>query len=301
MDDQSFPHHLTASMGYYQSRDWEIIDYHSYILPGTELAFRGPELQSLEKDQYFVCIGAAQTFGCFCEQPYPNLLQKWLDLPVLNLGYGGAGPYFFLSHDALISYMNQAKFVIVQVMSGRSESNSLFESGGLEHLTRNSDGRKIGSEPAYQELLEQHGEDYARLIIAETRLNWVNNFQLLLQKIQVPKLLLWFSQRSPSYVESYENIYTVFGQFPQLVNAQMIEKVRHYSDDYIECISNRGMPQLLISRFTGLPQAINLAYEREDLGDKSSIYNDYYFSPEMQRDAATLLLPRCQQVLELRT
>jgi hypothetical protein len=75
----------------------------------------------------------------------------------------------------------------------------------------------------------------------------------------------------------------------------MIEKIKPYCDAYVECISNRGMPQLLISRFTGEPIAINLAYQRQDLGDKTSFYNSYYFSPEMQRDAAMSLKSVCQQ------
>ncbi|NJO71194.1 MAG: hypothetical protein HC825_04805, partial [Oscillatoriales cyanobacterium RM1_1_9] len=128
-------------------------------------------------------------------------------------------------------------------------------------------------------------------------LNWVKHFQELLQAIQVPKILFWFSRRSLAYAESYETIYKLFGEFPQLVNPDMVAAIRPDADHYVECISNRGMPQLLISRFTGLPHGINLAYEREDLGDKSSIYNDYYFSPEMQRDGATALFPVCQQCL----
>ncbi|MGF1493712.1 MAG: DUF6473 family protein [Microcoleaceae cyanobacterium] len=286
-----------TKMGYYQQRDWEIIDYHSYYLEGTELEFRGPEPKILGNNQYFVCLGAAQTFGCFCEQPYPSLLQKWLDLPVLNLGYGGAGPYFFLKNQRLLEYINHSRFVIIQVMSGRSESNSLFESGGLEYLFRRSDGSQIGSEPAYQELLETYDENYVRLIVAETRMNWIQSYRQLLQAIKVPKILLWFSQRSPDYFTSYDTIYSLFGPFPQLVNLGMVNKIRKYTNTYIECISNRGIPQLLISRFTGLPIAINLAYEREDLGDKSSIYNDYYFSPEMQRGAALTLHPICQRFM----
>jgi hypothetical protein len=50
----------------YQERDWEIVDYQQYRLKNTEFDIRGPKPESLEKNKYFVCIGAAQTFGCFC-------------------------------------------------------------------------------------------------------------------------------------------------------------------------------------------------------------------------------------------
>ncbi len=137
----------------YQKRDWDIVDYQIYSLKDTDLSFRGPEPQKLEENKYFVCIGAAQTFGCFCQKPFPILLEKKLNLPVLNLGVGGAGPYFYLKEKSLISYINKARFAIIQIMSGRTESNSLFDSRGSAYLTRRSDGTKVMADPAYEQLL----------------------------------------------------------------------------------------------------------------------------------------------------
>lgn len=275
----------------YQPRDREIVDYQMYSLKDTGLSFRGPEPKSLEENQYFVCIGAAQTYGCFCERPYPKLLEEKLNLPVLNLGVGGAGPYYFLKEKALLPYINKAKFAIVQVMSGRSESNSFFESGGGEYLTRISDGFRTGADDAYQQLLKQNDEKLVKRIVAETRQNWVNNYLKLLQEIKVPKILFWFSIRSPYYQENYNHkgVQGLFGAFPQLVNSTMIKQIRKYSDDYVECISTRGRPQLMISRFTGKPAPIDML--REDLRSLYGIqkYNKYYPSPEMQIDAGQVL------------
>lgn len=52
---------------YYQETDWEVVDYHIYCLDEavidrqTNVAFlmRGPKPETLQKGQYFVCIGAA--------------------------------------------------------------------------------------------------------------------------------------------------------------------------------------------------------------------------------------------------
>ena len=280
----------------YQNRDIEIVDYQMYPLKDTDLFFRGPEPKSLEANQYFVCIGAAQTYGCFCEKPYPKLLEEKLNLPVLNLGVGGAGPLYFLKTKSLLPYINKAKFAVVQVMSGRSENNSLFESGGREYLTRLSDGIQIGSIDAYQELLRQNDERFVKKIVAETRQNWVNNYIKLLQAIKVPKILFWFSIRSPeNYRENYQNVYKLFGSFPQLVNSMMIKQVKKYSDDYVECISTRGRSQLMISRFTGKPAPIDLI--REDLRRLCGIqrHNKYYPSPEMHVDAARALEKMCKK------
>ena len=76
----------------YQDVHYEVVDYECFILGETGLYFRGPEPNQLEPSKYFVCLGAAQTFGCFCDRPYPLLLQEELGLACLNLGYGGADP-----------------------------------------------------------------------------------------------------------------------------------------------------------------------------------------------------------------
>src|SRR5687768_12640927 len=120
----------------YQARDYEIVDYQMYELPGTGLWLRGPILEALSSGNYFTCVGAAQTFGCFCDAPYPQLLSQQLGIPALNLGYGGAGPQFFSSQNALVDYINGGKFLVLQAMSGRSQSNSLFDCDGLELLKR---------------------------------------------------------------------------------------------------------------------------------------------------------------------
>lgn len=307
---------VTEHLSGYQKRDREIVDYQMYSLGKTDLWFRGPEIEYLEPGKYIACIGAAQTFGCFCEKPFPKLLQKEFDLPVLNLGYGGAGPYFFLKHQPLLDYINTAKFVIIQVMSGRSESNSLFDSGGLEFLTRRSDGVRLGANAAYKEVLEgdvwqkvPFGKRYVRGItkifgakktkrlIAETRHNWINNYQSLLNQIAVPKILFWFSKRQPAYKDRFKRLGTLFNEFPQLVNLSMVEQIKVFSDDYIECVSKRGIPQPLISRFTNEPTTINPELDRKDLGGKIWTHNIYYPSPEMHVDAAKVLAPICSRYL----
>ena len=302
----------------YQERDWEILDYQGYLLEDTGLWFRGPQPKNLKKGEYFVCIGAAQTFGCFCEKPYPTLLQEKLGLPALNLGYGGAGPYFFLLNNRkLLRYINNAKFSIIQVMSGRSENNSLFDSGGLEYLTRRSDGVKIGSRDAYKELIQGYAgnrrhtllqkryirkiyayfrRNHIKKVVAETRHNWTINYKKLLEEFEIPKILFWFSKREPEYQEKYTNVYSLFGGFPHLVNSHMINEIRKYSDEYVECISSRGSPQLLISRFTGKPTTIDPSDARKDLGTGKRLdYNSYYPSPEMQIDAANALESICKK------
>lgn len=300
----------------YQARDLEIVDYEMYRLDRTALLFRGPRPESLANGDYFTCIGGAQTFGCFCENPYPRLLGKELGLPALNLGYGGAGPEFFNRRNDLDDYLNNGRFVVVQAMSGRSQSNSMFYCGGLEIQVRRSDGHSMGSDSAYEDLLSgppwlrslsprQFGSKIARIvrrplirrILRETRTNWIESHRQWFSRIKVPIVFLWFSTRTPAYVDSVRSRWLMFGEFPQMIDAASVNEVRKLAGDYVECVSKRGSPQQLLSRFTGEPCAIDPANDRADLrvGGKWT-HNRYYPSPEMHQDAFKALIPVCKRL-----
>lgn len=282
----------------YQQVDWRVADYAPFCLdddiidPSTQrpLLIRGPRPQHLEKDAYFVCLGAAQTFGRFCARPFPTILQEKLSLPVLNISHGGAGPSFF-GGDRLLRYLNNAQFVIVQVMSGRSESNSLFKSDGIGHYRRRTDGANLNCDQAFRELLRTKPQAFISEIVEETRRNWCASYNRLLSAITVPKLLLWFSTRAPDYRQGWCNLSELFGAFPQLVNAQIVREVQQCCEAYVECTTERGMPQILVDRFTGERTIITDPWTSEPWVD-----NWYYPTPEMHEDAADLLTPACRSI-----
>ena len=300
----------------YAARDHEVIDYRMVELPGTGLWFRGPLPESLAPGSFVACLGAAQTFGCFCEEPYPRLLERELGLPVLNLGYGGAGPAFFAGQPALLELVNRARAVVVQVMSARSESNSRFESGGLEYLRRRSDGAWLGAELAWQQFLDgEHlwparrarlmrwcarraGRLQARALVAETRRRWVESSLALARALRVPSVLLWFSRRTPRYSPSLRHVGSLFGEYPQLVTAEMVARLRPAHARYVECVTSRGLPQLLCSRFTGLPCRIDPSRDRHDLAGPPWTHNHYYPAPQMHADACAALAGHLQDLLE---
>jgi len=297
----------------YQKRDWEIVDYQAYCLEGTGVWLRGPKPAKLDAGQYAVCLGAAQTYGCFCERPYPAILERRLGFTMLNLGWGGAGPLFFLRQRPLLDYVNRARFIVVQVMSARSEDNSVFESGGRELLRRRADGVEMDAASAYRAMLHDgrgtklgrlwesvahKTERRVRAVVEETRENWVRHFVELLKLVRVPRILFWFSKRSPTYGESYDRVESLFGEFPQMVNQAMIDAVRGHTDSYVECISSAGSPQLLRSRFTGQPTMVDMgdALAHAQKGQLSA-YNSYYPSPEMHEAAAQALEVGCREWL----
>jgi hypothetical protein len=298
----------------YQDRDSEVVDYRMWQLPGTDLWFRGPARRDLVAGEYVAFVGAAQTFGCLCEQPFPALLEERLHRPCLNLGYGGAGPAFFLSRPELLSYVNAAGLVVIQVMSGRSADNSLFESGGLEFLTRRADGVQLGATRAWEEvigrkpiwvplsapqLIERAAGKINRLLarplvsrlVKETLANYERDFTRLLAAIEPPIILFWFSRRKPRYQRRYDSLAGLFGEFPQLVDERTLHRLRTPRVQYVECVTHRGTPHVLRSRFTGAPVTIDPARDRPDLGGTLIGADSYYPSPEMHADAAAALFP----------
>jgi Domain of unknown function (DUF6473) len=273
---------------YYQSLDQGHFDYDLQALPGLAgRHFRGPGIDPSRP--FFACIGAAQTFGRFCERPYPTLLSERLGMPVLNLAVGGAGPRLF-GRPEFLEWINRAEFVVVQVMSARSESNSRFDNTATDGLVgvRTSDRRKMRFEEFLADLVAAEPRDVVREIVDETRENYVLGFSELLRRIFPPKVLLWLSKRSPGYQEDYSMHYGILGDFPQLVTAAMLERVQAHADAFVSCISTNGLPQRL--------WPANGPIDGTQIRD-GELVNQYYPSPDMHEEAARHLAPVCGRLV----
>jgi len=277
----------------YQRRDAHIVDYKIYELPGVDCGFRGPRPNSSE---YIACVGASQTFGRFVQTPFPQLLAEALGIETMNLGRGGTSPSFHRSDPKLLEYINRARLVIVQVLSGRSQSNSLFQiENHSDHGINLADGQKASADQFYSWLLAQDME-LAHKVVTETRDNYVSAMAQLLEAISPPKILLWFSARSPEYEESWKlPTWRLWGEFPQFVNREMVDRLRSYSDRYVECVSRRGTPQPLFDLAGNRTTFKSFALPGVEGVVKTE--NRYYPSPEMHEDAAELLIPACRELL----
>ena len=289
----------------YQRRDAEIIDYNIWKLwtPQAGFAIRGPRPASLTPGTFCTAIGAAFTFGRFAPKPYPALLGEALGLSSLNLGFAGIGPAFFNhpKNRALLNLINRSKFVTISVMSGRSQSNSRFKAEDYSQVQyKLASGKVVPADFAYQQLLEEADEATVANLVAETRERYLEEFIQLLNNITVPKILLWFSKRSPDYTESYDSLFKLFGSFPHLVNRPMIETLKPHCNAYVECVSTAGLPQTLTNRQTG--ESVSITRPRTYQNGKvyltasSLSKNSYYPSPKMHGEAVKYLLPVCQQL-----
>jgi hypothetical protein len=132
-------------------------------------------------------------------------------------------------------------------------------------------------------------------IVEETRQSWLNSYRQLLARIRPKKMLFWFATRAPDYRPGWRNLEALFGAFPQLVNATMVADLRRECDHYVECVTRRGLPQLLVDRFTGLPTTVTDAWTPNPWTK-----NWYYPSPEMHEAAARALEPACRALSDPR-
>jgi hypothetical protein len=283
----------------YAREDWNVIDYGMWRLTDSLPPLRGPAIESLAPERYGAVLGAAQVFGRFCPKPFPALLSERIGLPVLNMGFAGAGPRMFMRKNVL-DVINNATFVIVQIMSGRSLGNSVFECpnhGGTLIRRSARDAKPQLALDGWREWMRELETQFERndriaqiqSLVEETRTLWVGEMSLLREVIRPPTVLLWFSKRAMDYQEFYSDPELVFGEFPQLINARCVRAIKPLFDGFAEAITSRGSPQPLFNRFTGEPHCQNPQF-------KLPYHNAYYPSPEMQEDTAEILGPEVTRI-----
>ena len=300
----------------YQTRDIDIVDYQEFRLKDCDVPFRGPAIDpfAAAPGSFFTCLGAAQTYGCYYERPFPTLLSEALGLPVLNLAVGGTGPGFYLQYPSLIEAMNRGRFVVLQAMAARHERNSRFEPDGyVEFVTDRKKGDSVTSATAWQRIMAEEPEN-ALTYVDEVRQNWVETTRKLVKQITVPVIFFWFARRPADYAidmdaalaqikrreeggDQSHFVDALAGDFPHYVDGPSARAAATLCDGYAECLSPRGMGQPLVNRHTGKPMG-DISFEA--LGPEfvglHQTHNVYYPSAEMHEDAFRALLPAAQDV-----
>jgi glycosyltransferase involved in cell wall biosynthesis len=293
----------------YQDEDKEIIDYDYQLLPGSdaiphpngEVYYRGPAPSNLTEGGYLACIGGAQTLGRFVTQPYSDQLGKTLGLETLNLGHGGGKPRYFLECPGILEHLNKAALVVVQIPSARGGETSFFKPVSIKNAVLQNKRPGYSKSPrfadkAYKEFLENESPELVAQLQSEIRENWMEEMTQLLTAIQVPKVLLWFSTRTPDTgsgfcIQTLRYEATPNFRYPHFVNRDMVENLCLLADGYVEYVGHPGIPQPLTSRFDGRP--VHVFSKRKKNTDK----NEYYPSPEMHTEVTIRLAETCRLLI----
>lgn len=283
----------------YDQRDYEVVDYQYWKLPESGMSFRGPAFDVHDDTPYVVCAGAAQTFGCLVDKPYPAILAERLDTRSVNLGLGSAIPALF-DISEILEIINGAEVLVLQVMAGRQHGNSRLHQLGTDLVYDRRHGDRVPAHVGWQRILDEERSKLGTYV-QETQQSWTQDYRHLLTKIRVPVVLFYFSAKSRAEDpdRDADNLLTLFGQFPQLVDGSSIDRVASACAAYVECTSSRNQGHLLRSRFSGEPIEIDNAILDPRLPGRWT-HNWYYPSPEMHEDAATSLTTPIRELCQWR-
>ncbi len=283
----------------YQEEDRHLVDYRLATVPGLPdwgESFRGPHPTG---SGFVAFLGAAQTFGRLCAEPFPALVGRALSVETANLGHGGAGPEFY-QQSALLDGVRGASVVVVQIMSARSQSSPHFRSDeGLMAGVRVADGRPMVAEELFEELLEDEPSAVPEVVRGFQEASVASTIELLKALAPTPTVLLWFSvQVPPCQVSQGVDAREVLGTFPQLVTADMVEAMRPHATAYVECACTIGLPRTIVDE-AGRPSSIVLDYRLSRPEQYTVTTDNYYPSPEMHLSAAVALIPVLGPLLQL--
>lgn len=278
--------------------DDPLFDYKIYRFGRSRQIFRGP--QPNLRGKYLAFIGSSYTFGRYVDEPYPDLVAREMDVPMVNFGTDGAGAGFFLSDPEVRNAASDAHICVVQVMSATAVSNRMFTvrprrnarlhqvSDLLLGIYPEVDFERFAFTKPMLRHLRELDEQRFRLVVNEMKNAWIGRVQTLLASIECKTILFWFSQRSPDELDTEDAKPTGSG-YPFYVDGAMLETLKPSADAFVECVTTEGLPQDLrvdgrtvLYRPTGAP-----IDENRDLP-----------SPEMHAAAAVSLLPTITKLMK---
>jgi hypothetical protein len=277
----------------YQQRDHDVVDYQLWELQGFPYMLRGPRPEGGRPR--VAILGAGQSLGVLVRRPFADMMREAYGVDVLNLSVGGSAPRLYLNNPVAFEHVNAARACIVQVLSARSTDCSYFQTRDGKNMMRprGSTLPYVPGDTAWDAMFRNEPPRVAALVVAELQRNWVDEMIAVLDRITVPKVLLWFSKRSPGKARPITGYRAASGVYPQFVDGEMVRRVAAHADHYVEVSSARGMPNRLVNRFTGQPARVILGDARRPAGEDS-----YYPSPEMHEDAFAALSPTLDGLLK---
>ncbi len=292
--------HARSRNGPYQDRHYHLIDYDCGEVPGIGGLWRGPRPRSLEPGNYLLFLGAAQTYGAYVAQPFAKQIGDRLGLDILNLSRGGVSPLFFSENVRICQLIQQARAIVVQTMAARMVPTSFFNSVGhmnLVHFKDDPTKTVIDSQAAWQRICSSQSPETIRSLVSEARAEWIASMKKIATKASGPTVLLWMSQRAPKYMTRYDDVFGLFGHFPQLVNDEMISEIRRFYTEYAEVVYQPEEEETR-SAFSNAVLPVIVGGERPE-EQKLRIVNSYYPTQAAHNSVTDVLLPVLSRLLQI--
>ena len=185
---------------------------------------------------------------------------------------------------------------MLQVLSARSASNSIVHNvsptlavNGRMETRRCTDGSHYRIWNLVCDQLASRNIDVVRQIVAESRDDYMQEMLGLIADVTAlgkPIVLLWLSFRDPEYTIGFDKPEQVMGGYPQFVDAPMFEALERACTLSVRVRGDREQQPLWRSEVP-----VDGTVLREGM-----LYNAYYPTPKMHRQAADALVPALKKV-----
>lgn len=231
----------------------------------SRLVFRGPR-RRLNGD-YVAMFGGTETYGKFIDRPFPALTEDLLGTPCVNFGCLNAGIDAFVNDVAMIDAANNARVTVMQVLGAQNMSNRLYSvhprrndrfvnaSNMLKAIYREVDFTEFHFTRHMLSRLRQIGPDRFEMVRDELKQAWSARMQLLLQRMNVPVILLWFADHAPPGAAEMSE------SDPLFVDRKMIEALRSHLAEVVEVRASDDALAMGIEGMVFDPLDINAARE----------------------------------------
>ena len=173
----------------------------------SRLAVRGP-LRRLHRP-YIAFLGGSEVFGRFVSHPVPDLVEQALGIDCINLAAPNAGIDSFVEDVSLLSVAAGAELAVVQVMGAHTLSNRFYR----VHRRRNDRVTAISEQmrqafPGVEAIDHHFPRHLLRdaagaapqtfpVLVEEMRAAWTSRMATLIERLDVPVLLLWMADHDP--------------------------------------------------------------------------------------------------------
>lgn len=220
------------------------LDYFPCRYGTSRLLFRGPR-RDIER-AYVAILGGSETYGKFVPDPFPDLIERDLGLPVANFGCMNAGPDVFLNEESVTAIAAQACVTVVQLLGAQNLSNRFYAvhprrndrflgaSSQLRAIFPRVDFTEFNFTRHMLRALQHSSADRFEVVAEELRAAWVARMKLLLSRLTGPTILLWMADAIPPTptrrVELTRN--------PLLVDVEMVAAIRPRATGYVQVITS---------------------------------------------------------------
>ncbi len=218
------------------------LDFATCTYGASRLTFRGPKRDT---ERAFVSvIGGSEPYGKFVRAPFPDLLERALGLPVVNLGQQNAGIDVFLNDPATLEIAAKSSMAMVQMLGPQNNSNRFY----AVHPRRND--RFLAAKPALLALypkvdftefhftrhllltLQHQSPEKFAILADELRQVWLAHMRRLLTQLPCPKLLVWISEALPVAAQDANDLLAN----PMLIDRDMIAEIAPFATGVVQAI-----------------------------------------------------------------